>query len=358
MSVSDVYAGLLEQLGFAGSARLRTVLAYLMTPDEARMVAALPGSPQEVADTTGMDINRVTDTLDALFYKGVVFPRGDFRRRVYYRFARSVVQLHDSTTGTREVDPKRDTEFCQMWQDFTWAEMCPYLAEGMGKASRPGTRIIPAHASIKDLPGVLPYENFQEMLKAQEYIAAVPCPCRYCAEGAGDHCDTHDEATDWACLQFGRGADYSISRGAGRELSIEEVLRLGDAVEQSGLLHTWENTSAIAGIKWSCQCCRDCCILAISVDKAGLPISKTWEKSRYQAFVNQEDCDGCQVCVDRCLFDAIDMVRPGGSKKYKAVVDPEKCFGCGVCVVGCDQAALKMKAVRPPEHIPAPAAPE
>ncbi len=354
MSADDVYAGLLEHLGFPGSARLRRILEFLTTPDEARLVAALPGSPQEVADKTGMDLNRATDTLDALFYRGVIFPRGDFRRRVYFRFARSVVQLHDSTVGTREVDPTRDTELCQIWQDFTWAEMCPYIVEGMGKRSRPGSRIVPAYASIKDLSGVLPYENFPEMLKAQELIATVPCPCRYCAEGTGEHCDTHAEAADWACLQFGRGADYAIARGSGKELSIEEALRLGDAVEKSGLLHTWENSSAMADLKWSCQCCRDCCILAISLDQAGLPLDKTWEKSRYQAFVNQSDCDGCQDCIDRCLFDAIEMVKSEGSKKLKAVVDPEKCFGCGVCVVGCDPAALKMKVVRPPEHIPAP----
>ena len=79
----------------------------------------------------------------------------------------------------------------------------------------------------------------------------------------------------------------------------------------------------------------------------------TWEKSRYEAYVIPDDCDGCQVCVDRCLFDAIEMERAEGSKKYKAVVDAEKCFGCGVCVIGCEPDALKMKLVRPPEHIPA-----
>ena len=79
-----------------------------------------------------------------------------------------------------------------------------------------------------------------------------------------------------------------------------------------------------------------------------------WEKSRYQAHVNLDDCDGCQVCVDRCSFDAIEMVRAEGSKKYKAVINSDKCFGCGVCVVGCKPEAIKMKVIRPAEHIPAP----
>lgn len=69
-------------------------------------------------------------------------------------------------------------------------------------------------------------------------------------------------------------------------------------------------------------------------------------------YATQEDCSGCQECMDRCPFEAIDMERPEGSKKYKAVVDPEECFGCGVCVVGCKDEALRMKMVRPPDHIP------
>ncbi|MBI2829619.1 MAG: 4Fe-4S dicluster domain-containing protein, partial [Chloroflexi bacterium] len=103
-----------------------------------------------------------------------------------------------------------------------------------------------------------------------------------------------------------------------------------------------------------CQCCTDCCTVVVPLVQAGLPLTYGWEKSRYQAYTNTEDCNGCQVCIDRCHFDAIEMQRVEGSKKLKAVVDAEKCFGCGVCVVGCEPEALKMKVVRPPEFIPAP----
>jgi len=36
----------------------------------------------------------------------------------------------------------------------------------------------------------------------------------------------------------------------------------------------------------------------------------------------------------------------------KAYIDAEKCYGCGQCVVNCPAEAMKMKIVRPPEHIP------
>jgi len=91
------------------------------------------------------------------------------------------------------------------------------------------------------------------------------------------------------------------------------------------------------------------------LDIVGAPLDKRWQKSRFIAVVDEEACIGCQVCVDRCQFDAIQMVKPESakkSKKLKASIDPDACFGCGVCVLGCDKAeALSMKMVRPPDHI-------
>jgi ferredoxin len=84
----------------------------------------------------------------------------------------------------------------------------------------------------------------------------------------------------------------------------------------------------------------------VPIDRAGVHISKQWVKSRYEAVVGNEDCTGCETCVERCQFEAITM------EDDVAVVDAEKCFGCGVCVLTCPTDALKMNVVRPPEHIP------
>ena len=76
-------------------------------------------------------------------------------------------------------------------------------------------------------------------------------------------------------------------------------------------------------------------------------------KSRYQSSVDQDLCNGCQTCVDRCIFGAMEMVKVPGSKKLKAHVDPEKCYGCGSCVIKCPvEGAITLKAVRPKEYIP------
>ena len=351
MTTADVYGQLLEILGLEEPTRMRRILEHLMTPDEAKMALALPGTPEEVAEKTGFDVNRVKASLEALFFNGAVIPRGDLVRRERYRF--NSRNLHDLTLASALLDVEKDHEFFEMWYDYVMNEMYPGMARRMQRDNRRIDRIIPAYKSIKDLDGILPYENFPEMLKAQERIAVVPCSCRLVTDSMGERCDIHDEVAHWACILFGRSAEYAIARGSGKELTIEEALELNDLIEDNGLLHKWENHSGMQ-VGLTCQCCRDCCMLTVPIDQAGLDISLIWEKSRYVAYVNQGDCDGCQDCLDRCLFDAIEMVKVEGSKKLKAVVDPEKCFGCGACVLGCDQSALKMKTVRPPDHITAP----
>jgi ferredoxin len=353
MSTKDAYETLAAAVGFAGSGRLRRVLEDMMDPRQAQMAAALPGTPAEVAEKTGFPEDEVRSELDGLFFKGVVFPRGDFVNREYYRFARNIVQLHDASMATSERDVKNDRRFYELWFDFSLNEMYPRTADVYRNLEAPLTRVVPAYKAIKDLPDILPSENFPDMLKAQEVIAVVPCSCRYCTTSVGEHCERTSEEERWNCLQFGRGAEYAIKRGSGRQLTIEQALELSDKVEEEGLIHQWPDHAGTERVNTSCQCCRDCCMNYVPMDQAGLPIGKAWKKSRYQAYMSDMDaCDGCQDCVDRCPFDAITMDKAEGTKRLKAFITDDDCFGCGSCVVGCEPGALKMKAVRPPEFIP------
>ncbi len=347
-----VYNDLVGRLGYPGSDRLRLVLENMITPDQALMAAALSGTPQEVAEKTGFDLDKVKEGLDALFFMGVVIPKGDFRKREYFHFVRGMGQFFESAMARAQRDPVKDSHFYKLWHDFAMNEFYPVLAESHNSGGVPFQRIVPAYKSIKDLEGVLPCENYPEMLKAQELISTVPCACRYMETSVGNPCHAHDEKAHPVCIQFGRGADYTLASESGWELSVEKALELSDVIEESGLIHTWFNSATMVGYNTSCNCCDDCCMTTVPMAQKGYPIGKAWAKSRYVAYTTPDDCNGCQTCVERCPFDAIEMAKVEGSKKLKAVLDAEKCFGCGVCVVGCEPDALKMKMVRPPEHIP------
>jgi NAD-dependent dihydropyrimidine dehydrogenase PreA subunit len=360
MTVHDAYQNLMNSLKYPDSIRLRAILEDLLTPDQARIVAALPGTINEAAQKTGLDAGQVKKELDALFYAGVVFPKGDFNDRQYYRFARSIGQLHDASQAAKGRDVVKDRKFYELWQDFVMNEWYPDMGRLYAQAPQPRSRIVPAYQAIKDLPGMLPCEDIRELFKAQQRIAVVPCSCRYRTTAVDEHCTHTAEEDLWHCIQLNRGADYTVAREAGRELNLDEAIALIDKIEADGLLHIWGNNNSLAGGHVSCHCCRDCCMMAIPMDMVKTPLDKMWQKSRFIAIVDQENCIGCQACVDRCQFDAIEMVKSESgkkSKKLKAKVDPEACYGCGVCVLGCEKAhALSMKLVRPPDHIPTPEA--
>jgi Na+-translocating ferredoxin:NAD+ oxidoreductase RNF subunit RnfB len=74
--------------------------------------------------------------------------------------------------------------------------------------------------------------------------------------------------------------------------------------------------------------------------------------SRFKAVIDETLCNGCQTCVERCHFDAIEMRKAAGSKKMKSFVLDEHCMGCGLCIYTCPQKAMHLEIVRPPEHIP------
>ncbi len=338
-----MYEKLMQNLGFPKSEYLRKILEYLMDENEARVAASLPGSVDEVAERVGMDKKAVREILEELFDRGVVFPK-DFQKRDYFRFARDIIQLHDATMASQKMN---DPEFAKLWRDFGDKECNQKIGQLLGMAGMKVWRIVPAYRSIESLD-VLPYENIREMLRRQEKIAVVPCSCRNITRLASDGCRFTDEERRWHCIQLGRGAEYVIARGSGREITLDEAFKLIDEIEEEGLIHTWPNTGAITGkrITVNCNCCSDCCEFFLSARAANIPIEQLLEKSRFVAEVNEGECIGCETCVERCHFNAIEI------HDGVAEVIEDRCFGCGICVVGCDQEAIRMKAIRPPEHIP------
>ena len=342
----DAYRVLAEKLEYGDSGRLRKLLEFLMTPKQAEIATCLPAPFEEVANKVGLTVDGVRNEINDLFSKGVVIPK-DFRTLEGARFARSLLQLHDATEAdrrTEEIYEERAPQLWGLWEDFSQKEWYARVADEYAKKEVPPNRVIPAYKAIQNVSDISPYDDVREILKAAPLIAAVPCSCR-----------RQNRRTDIAvntCMQFGRSAEYAIARDSGWQLSYEEALKVIDEAEECGEVHEWINWRTLSyGVM--CNCDNQACELWVPLIQYDVSIGKRWAKSRFEAVVDQELCNGCQVCVDRCQFDAIEMIKPAGSKKYKAVVDPEKCWGCGVCVTKCEPASLSLKLVRGLEHIPA-----
>jgi Pyruvate/2-oxoacid:ferredoxin oxidoreductase delta subunit len=334
--MTEAYVVLAGKLGYAGSERLRKLLQRLMTEEEAQMVASLPCPVAELARKLGKKEEKVNETLARLFERGVIFTTSKG-----YQFARDIFQLHDATACDVRSDKVWGRELLDLWEDFCQTEWYVDWAKIIETWTTPMWRVVPARKAISRGTRPLPSEDVEAILDKATRFALAHCSCRRIA--------TRCDLPVAVCIQVNRAAEYAITRGTGKELTRDEVLKVMDVAEEAGLIHSVYNTSGVSNV--ICNCCADCCVFYYPLSKYGV-LEKGVAKSRFQAEVDRATCDGCQTCVERCPFEAVDMVKIPGEKKLKAQISSQKCFGCGVCVVGCESEAIKLVEVRPPEHIP------
>ena len=330
--MKKAYEVLGAKLGYPQSQRFLKVLKRLMDEEEAEIVASLPCTSSELAEKLNKKEEVINKKLSELFKKGLLFMTSKG-----YQFARSMDQFHDATCCDVRSDEIWGSELLDAWEEFCRAEWFPDRAKKAQALERPTSRIIPAKKAIPDGVKLLPAEDLEVILDKAAKFAVVHCPCRRTAR----KCDLPLKV----CLQFNRAAEYSIARGTSKELTRKEAMEVLEFSEEAGLIHTAPNRSEVTAV--ICNCCFDCCALFHPLMKHG-GLEQGMARSRFQAEVDQGTCTGCQVCVERCPFEVIEMVKVPGQKKLKAQVDFETCFGCGICGVTCKAGAIRLIEVRPP----------
>ena len=58
--------------------------------------------------------------------------------------------------------------------------------------------------------------------------------------------------------------------------------------------------------------------------------------------VVEDDCTGCNTCVDYCLVDCIEPTSPAPSPQSPFLISirMEECIGCSVCAKICEELAV------------------
>ena len=97
-------------------------------------------------------------------------------------------------------------------------------------------------------------------------------------------------------------------------------------------------------------------VLVTNADVEGLsgePGDFTVELRKRSRYINEEKCNGCGVCAQKCLVEAIDPYNKGLSDRtaiyiefpqavpLKFLIDREKCIGCGICQEICKAGAVE-----------------
>lgn len=323
------YTELANRIGLGQSERIAKLFSIIADPAEAELLLALPGNAPQLAEKLGRPESEITNMLNNLFIKGVVFSSTK-TSPPSFRMCRDLIQFHDASI----LWPDAPQEFLDLWQevmDYEWLEIAKMYNKIM---PRPYTRVIPVGVSVQSKTHVLAFEDVKATIENAKTISVTKCTCRLTAR----KCDKKLEA----CLQINRGAEYNIARGTGRKLTKEEALEIVRQAEVDGLIHVVTNKQSVD--HFICNCCPCCCQTMPILINHNVSVI---EPSRFAAEIDSNLCSSCGICTDRCYFSAITMEDGAPAK-----VDRSKCMGCGLCQVTCPSDAISMIEVRGPDFVP------
>jgi Pyruvate/2-oxoacid:ferredoxin oxidoreductase delta subunit len=325
-----MYRQLAETIGAGDSPTVPKIFELLATEDEARVVLAAspPATANELGEKTGVSVEAVEKMVGPLFTKGLIFKSVKPDGTRYYR-AKHLLQFRDATV----LAPGAPKALHDLWREYHQKEFKAFHTKLESTMPRSALRVIPVNAGIEFDSQIAPFEDVTKIVERADNLAVTPCACRLFLGACGKPLEV--------CIQVNRAADYAIERGSGRKVSKEEALEKLRLSEQEGLVHTVGNTRGLGHI--ICNCCDDCCINWPGPRTAA---SKYCAPSRFAALVDADACIGCETCLDRCYFSAIEV--DGGVAR----IVEQNCMGCGLCATTCPVEALSMKEVRNEGFVP------
>jgi electron transport complex protein RnfB len=296
------------------------ILKELFTEEDAVMFLNLSQkveTPEDVARRIGRPSDEIAAQLSDMCKKGLLFrlKKGDTVKYgaipfVHGLFEFQVAHLEPRMAGLMER----------------------YLQEGFHDAITKGAtaflRTVPVHRTIEVLHNVAAYEDASEILMKAKKIVVTDCICRKQKRLVGQGCDKPLEA----CFMFGSMAQYYVDKGMGREVGVDEAIKILTEAQDAGLVTQPATAQNPAGM---CNCCGDCCGVLTSLKRHPKPAEIVF--SNYFAEVDQDVCMGCETCLERCQMEAIQM-----NEDESAEINLDRCIGCGLCVEACPEEAIQL----------------
>ena len=332
--VAPIYQQLREQMdqystGFPAteSGVEYKILEKLYTEEDAEIyldLSMLLESPADFAARTGRPPEETAEKLEDMAKRGLLFRhiKNDVKRY-------SVVPF---VIGSYEFQLNRmDKELAELTNTYMEEAFLNGMANNI-----PPLRTIPVGKSVEVIHKVSAYEDAKAIVNGKTKIAVADCICRTQQDLIDKGCDAPKEV----CLLFGSHADYYVENKMGRYITSEEACKILDDCEEAGLVNQPANMVNPGGM---CNCCEDCCGVLRALNL--LPNPSEMVHNRYWAIVDADTCTACEVCLDRCQMNAIEI-------DEVAEISKSRCIGCGLCVTTCPVEAIQLE--EKPEELQVP----
>jgi len=300
------------------------ILKRLFTPQEAEItlhLALLAEPARVIAHRAKKPVTEVAEILDQMEKKGLVYARHKEGREPQYTATYFVVGIYEFQLN------KFDKETAELFEEYL-----PHLLDFDVWKKAPQIRTIPVGESIDAEIEIMDYEKAEELVRSHTKFGVAPCICRQEKAILGEPCEKPLET----CMSFGSGADFYVRNGMGRYISKEEALGILKLAEETGLVL---QPGAAQKATFICTCCGCCCGVLTNLKRHPKPAEIA--HSAFFAAHEEDLCDGCELCLDRCQMEAL-YLEDGIIR-----VDRDRCIGCGLCITTCPNEALTL--VRKPE---------
>jgi len=309
------------------------ILKYLFTEKEALLFLTLSPAletPEAISERICKPLNETAEKLDAMAEKGLLFR---IKKEGMCKYG-AIPFVH----GLFEFQVKSlKPDFAKMVGDY----FDEAFDQSMMENAEHFLRVIPVNKSIDLTHHVASYEDAVQILSSKDRIVIADCICRKRTEVIDQGCGKQLEA----CFMFGSMGQYYLDKNMGREISFDEAVEVLKKCRVDGLVTQPATSQNPTGM---CNCCGDCCGVLGAINKHPNPASIVF--SNHIINIANQDCTGCELCLERCQMDALSLNGDGVIN-----VSRNRCIGCGLCVTTCPVEALELLTKPGTKHRTPPA---
>lgn len=308
------------------------ILKKLFSTDEAELACFMENEPQTIAtiaNNAGMEERPAFVMLKTMLKKGLI----DMKKepgKLLFNLIPFVVGFYEKQNANI------DKEFAQLFED--------YYKEAFHKIMtyKPSVhRVIPVEKTIPLNIDVMPYERASTYLDNASAWGVLNCICRVQKSLIGEDC----RHTKENCIVFSSRPGVFDRTETIRSLTKNEALKILLEANNEGLIHTINNVQE--EVSYICNCCSCSCGVLRGFTEYGSLNSVA--QSDFYVKIDEELCTGCENCIDRCNFRALEVIDDS------CMVDLSFCFGCGLCITECPEEAIsliqkeKINIIPPPQ---------